>query len=195
MRVSVIATGFAAALSLAIGAAFAADQARELKSGPQVGEILPAFTVTKAAGAPNDGVKVGDVLCYRCRMGNRPMVMVFAHKTDSGLISLTKQLDNLVAKNKEKKMGSFVSLLGDKSDDLKSAAKQFVDDNKIENVAVVVPEENAKGPSDYKLSTDADVTVLIYVKGKVEANYALSAGGLTDDTIKKIVADTSKILN
>lgn len=38
--------------------------AAELKSGPQVGDPLEAFNVTKIAG-PEDGVKVGETLCYR----------------------------------------------------------------------------------------------------------------------------------
>jgi hypothetical protein len=181
-------------LALAIGV-LASARAAEFRSGPQVGDLVGAFTVEKAAGAADDGVAVGDQLCYRCRMGNRPMVMVFAHTADAHLAALLKQLDKVVADNKEKKMGSFVSLLGDKPDDLKVDAKSFVEKNKIENIAFVVPEENKTGPSDYKLDDRADVTVLIYRQGKVEANHALAAGGLSDDEIKKIIADTSKILN
>jgi hypothetical protein len=182
-------------LALAIGTFAAAARAAEFTSGPQVGDLVGAFTVEKAAGAADDGVPVGEHLCYRCRMGNRPMVMVFAHSPDAQLASLVKQLDKVVADNKEKKMGSFVSLLGDKPEDLKAEANSFVEKNKIENIAFVVPEENKAGPGDYKLNDKADVTVLIYRQGKVAANHALAAGGLSDDEIKKIIADTGKILN
>lgn len=190
-RFLTISTGLAVCLGMLVSAARAA----EFKSGPQAGEMVGAFTVVKAAGAADDGVKVGDELCYRCRMGNRPMVMVFARTADAKLAALVKQLDKVVADNKEKKMGSFVSLLGDKPDDLKAAAKSFVEKNKIENIAFVVPEENKTGPSDYNLDEKADVTVLIYRDGKVAANHALAAGGLSDSEIKSIVADTGKILN
>jgi Cu/Ag efflux protein CusF len=190
-RALTISTG----LALAIGMLATAARAEEFTSGPQVGDLVGAFTVVKAAGAADDGVAVGDELCYRCRMGSRPMVMVFAHTPDAKLASLVKQLDKVVADNKEKKMGSFVSLLGDKPDELKTAAKTFVEKNKIENIAFVVPEENKTGPSDYKLDERADVTVLIYREGKVAANHALAAGGLSDDEVKKIIADTGKILN
>ena len=182
-------------LALAIGILATAVRAEEFRSGPQVGDLVGAFTVVKAAGAADDGVAVGDELCYRCRMGNRPMVMVFAHTPDAKLAGLVTQLDKLVADNKEKKMGSFVSLLGEKTDELKSAAEAFVAKNKIENIAFVVPEENKTGPSDYNLNDKADVTVLIYREGKVAANHALAAGGLSDEEIKRIIADTGKILN
>ncbi len=42
-----------------------AGGAEELKSGIPVGKSVPAFQVEKCGGAPNDGVKVGDQLCYR----------------------------------------------------------------------------------------------------------------------------------
>ena len=114
--------------------------------------MLDAFTVTKAAGAANDGVKVGDELCYRCRMGNRPMVMVFAHKPDAALAGLVKKLDNVVAKNEEKKMGSFVSLLGEEPKKLASDAKEFVESNKIEqHRASLSPEEHAAGPEQLQV--------------------------------------------
>ena len=91
-------------------------------------------------------------------------------------------------------MGSFVSLLGDKPDQLKAAAKSFVKKNKIENIAFVVPEECKTGPSEYHLNPKADVTVLIYREGRVAANHALPAGALDAAEVKKIIADTSKIL-
>jgi hypothetical protein len=176
---------------LAAGAASAA----ELKSGPQAGDYLGAFQVVKAAGAPNDGVKDGDQLCYRCKLGNRPAVMVFARKSDSSLANLVKQLDAVVSKNEEKKMASFVSLLGDKPDDLKTEAKDLIEKTKAEHVAVVVPVDNANGPSEYNINPHADVTVLIYRQGKVAVNHTLAAGQLDDGQIKSIIADTSKILN
>jgi hypothetical protein len=36
-----------------------------LKSGLQVGDAVGPFNVVKCAGAADDGVKVGDELCYR----------------------------------------------------------------------------------------------------------------------------------
>jgi hypothetical protein len=78
---------------------------------------------------------------------------------------------------------------------LAGTAEKFVESNKVEHVAFVVPAEHAAGPKSYKLNPEADVTVLIYRQGKVVVNYALPAGGLTDETIQKIVADTSKILD
>jgi hypothetical protein len=44
------------------------------------------------------------------------------------------------------------------------------------------------------VSKDADVTVVLYTKRTVKANYAFAKGGLNDKAIDKIVADVSKIV-
>ena len=64
----------------------------DLVSGPQPGERVGAFTVTKVAGNANDGVAEGKSLCYRCKMGNRPVVMIFARTADKSLAELIDEL-------------------------------------------------------------------------------------------------------
>ena len=73
------ATGWMAAVVLGM----AATASAEVTSGPQVGEPVGAFTVTKVTGNPDDGVEDGKTLCYRCKMGQRPVVMVFARSADA----------------------------------------------------------------------------------------------------------------
>ena len=48
-----------------VGLLAAAMAAGALKSGPQVGDSVEAFSVVKCAGAENDGVRMGQQLCYR----------------------------------------------------------------------------------------------------------------------------------
>jgi hypothetical protein len=189
MRVAT-AVGLAVVFALAVSV-----QAAELKSGPQKGEEVGAYEVVKLAGNPHDGVKVGEELCYRCKMGNRPMVMVFARKADKNLAKLVKDLDKVVAKNEEKKLGAFVALIGAKDEQAKAAAEKLVKESEASNVAVVTAKDQPNGPESYKIDPKADVTVLIYVQGEVAANHALPAGGLDAEATKKIITDTSKILN
>jgi hypothetical protein len=42
-----------------------AARADELKSGLQPGQSVGPFDVVKCGGAPDDGVRVGQQLCYR----------------------------------------------------------------------------------------------------------------------------------
>jgi len=181
-------------LAVAVVATASLAQAEELKSGLQVGEGIGAYIVEKCAGNPNDGVAVGETLCYRCKMGNRPVVAVFARSIDGKLDSLLKELDQVVAANESKKAVSFVNLDGENIDGLKTQAQKLVDKAKVNNIAVVVPTEKRQGWGGLKLNPKADLTVLIYRKGKIAANHAFAEGELDEKAIKKIVKDTSLIL-
>jgi len=182
-------------LSLGLVLAFASTVvAAELKSGLQPGDLVGAFDVEKCGGAVNDGRSVGDNFCYRCMLGNKPVVMVFARKAGDSLASLAKALDKHVAANSDQKLSSFVNLIGSDPAELKAEAKEFAAKNKLENVALVVPQENENGPEEFGINPNAEVTVTIYRQGKVAASFALGPGQLNAEAINAIIADTGKIL-
>lgn len=182
-------------MAAAVAMAFAGvARAEELKSGLQAGEGIGAFTVEKCAGAADDGVKVGQKLCYRCKLGARPMVMVFSRHADDKLAKLVGELDKTVADKADSKLAAFVNLIGDDAADLKATAEKFEKSHKTGKVAIVVPTDQPNGPDNYKLSKDADVTVIIAKDGKVAANHALKADKLDEKAIKAIVADAAKLV-
>jgi hypothetical protein len=160
-----------AALALSFSAAFAS--AEGIKSGLAAGEGIGAFNVTKVAGAADDGVEVGKELCYRCKYGARPQVMVFTRKGGAEVVSLSKELNSAVAKNSEKQLTEFVNVLGDKAAAEKTAKELGADSAKV---PVVVPVENENGPANYGLNPDAEVTVIIASKGKVISSTGYAAG-------------------
>lgn len=165
----------------------AAIASAEVTSGPQVGERVGAFTVTKVAGNAEDGVEDGKTLCYRCRMGQRPVVMVFARSADEKLAKFVKELEEEIEEHEDAKLAAFVNMIGTDAESLKKAAADFVAKHGITRVAFVVPTENANGPEDFKIAPDADLTVVCYKEGEVRANHALAAGGLSEEKIDEIV--------
>ncbi len=173
----------------------AAVVAAELKSGPSVGAPLAPFEVVKVAGAVGDGVDQGEELCYRCKYGSRPMVMVFTRAKNDGVAKLAKKLDATVAAHKAQKLAAFVNFVGGERSELEKAAKSLGSSEQIEHVALVVPVESEDGPADYRLSADADVTVLLCAQGKVMQNIALEADSLSDNQINDIIAGAEKLLN
>ncbi len=118
--------------------------------------------------------------------------MVFAKGTDDALASLVKQIDKLVAENKDKKAASFVNILGEDREKLEETAKKFGEP--FENVPVVVPVEFESGPKDYGVNPEAGVTVLIYRNSKVTANHAIAPKKLDDKAIQAIIEDAKKNL-
>jgi hypothetical protein len=167
------------------GVAFAAD----FKSGPQTGETVPgAFNVLNVTGS-----KAGESNCQFCANGNNPVVMIFARTPgDPALQKLIKQVDEKITANKDARMGSFVVYLTADSKKIEPELKSFADKEKIKNV--VLTTDTPTGPEAYKIAKDADVTVVLYTKRNVKANYTFEKGKLTDKDVDAIVKDIPKIL-
>ena len=123
-----------------------ATKGKKLKSGPQMGESIGAFNVTKIAGAENDGVEEGKNLCYRCRNGSKPQVIVFARSASPNVESLVKELDKAVAENESSKLCVFVNILGEDKDSAADVAKKFAASSEAKNIPFVVPNEFENGP-------------------------------------------------
>lgn len=172
-------------LALLMTAAFAS--AGEVKSGLEPGAYPEAFNVKDVTG-PEKGTS----LCYRCRYGGRPTVSIFAREVDENLVELIKQIDKQVEQNKEQQMSAFVVLLTEDPDAVEPKLEELAKKNKIKNVPLTVFDGPA-GPSSYKISEKADVTVMMWVKSEVKSTHAVD-GKLDKKQVEKIAADTQKIL-
>jgi hypothetical protein len=167
--------------------------AEEIKSGLAEGKSCGAFFVTKIAGAEEDGVKTGKNLCYRCRNGGRPQVMIFTRSTDEKVAKLVKALDEAITRHKDDDLRVFVNMLADNKDDATSTAKKLATDSKAKNVPFVVPNEVENGPEDYGVNPKADVTIVMASGLKVKANHAFAAG--KDVDTEAVVKDLKKLFN
>lgn len=182
---------FAVVMTLAVcGLSVSAE---DIKSGLKAGDSIGAFDVTKCAGAEKDKVAVGDNLCYRCKNGSRPQVMVFTRSTDEKVVALVKQLDEQIKKNEEAQLKAFVNYLGDSKDAASDAAKKLATATKAENIPFVVPNEYENGPEDYGINAKAAITVIMAHEGKVKANYACAKASELD--VAAVIGDLKKILN
>ena len=121
------------------------------------------------------------------------MVNVFARELTDDLASLVKQLDEVVGKNEDKKMGGFVVLLSEDPDADDPKLQAFAEKHGIKNLPLTIF-DGVAGPPDYKVAQEADVTVHLWVKLEVKANYPFCKGALTAAAVQQVVADTSKIL-
>jgi hypothetical protein len=58
----------------------------------------------------------------------------------------------------------------------------------------VLSVDNPAGPPGYHIAKDADVTVVLYTKHNVKANFAYKKGELTEEEVDKILQSVPKIL-
>jgi hypothetical protein len=176
------------ALLLAVAVVAQSFAGESLKSGPQVGEVArpkPFFPLNLNGPTPDEKQ------CLVCRNGNNPVAMIFARDTSEQLVSLIAKLDAETVKNADKKMGSFAVFCND-SEGLDGKLKIVAKNQKLK--AFVLAIDNPTGPEPYKIAKDADVTVVLYNKSKVIANYAFKKGELKASDVEKIVSDVSKIV-
>ncbi len=117
--------------------------------------------------------------------------MIFAREVNDGLASLVKKIDEATAKNRDCRMGSFVVFCSDE-EGLKKKLEDLADKDKLTRTILTI--DNPAGPEGYDVAKDAEVTVVLYTKQKVKANYAFKKGELKDKDIERILGDLSKIL-
>ena len=122
------------------------------------------------------------------------MVSIFAREITDDLASLVKQIDKKVSENADSKMAAFVVLLSEDPDADESKLKALAAKHGIKNVPLTIF-DGVAGPPRYKISEDADVTVLMWSGLKVKANFAFTNKQLEAKSITQVVSGTSKILN
>ena len=171
-------------LALVAGLAIAGDS---VKSGPQVGQKVPGpFHPLNLTGE-----SAGEKACLFCKNGSNPVAMIFARECSDNLTKLIKQIDECTAKHKDARMGSFVVFLSD-SEDLGKQLKDMAEKEGIKTTVLAI--DNPAGPQGYKVSKDADVTVVLYTDHTVKANHSFGKGDLKEENISQIVNDVAKIL-
>jgi hypothetical protein len=168
--------------------------AENLKSGPQPpdGLIPGPFHPINV-----NGEHKGNAHCLVCEYGLDPVVLVFAHDGNKPLERLLQRLDAAVEKHQGTRLHAAAVLLNEdyaKEDPrrkLIADAEQFAAQAGLKRVGVAV--YDADGPKDYNLNRDAGVTVLLYRKHKVLANYAFPKDGLKDADVSAIAAAAQKL--
>ncbi len=166
-------------------ATFAADNGGQLAVGAGVG----AFTVTDVTG-PN----AGKALCYRCQFKDRPVVSIFTREVNDELAMLVKNIDQVVGKNQSEKMAAFVVLLTDDPEAEEGKLMAFAKKHGITNTPLTTFDDK-NGPPSYKLSKNADFTVMMWVDGQLKVNETFNAGQLSPQQVSQVVQQTGTILN
>ncbi len=168
----------------------AVSTAEEIRSGLQVGDAPSQFNVKDCTGPA-----AGKTLCYFCRFGRRPVVGVFTRTMNDDVVALAKRIDESLAQNRDKRMAAFLVYV---TDDLFTASRQLKAIARQQGIArmplTVFQDRPEKLLEDYRLSPDAEVTVMMWVNIEVKANHAFGHGGVDSAAVDRIVADTAKIL-
>jgi hypothetical protein len=131
------------------------------------------------------GPQRGQSHCFICDTADRPAVIVFARSADDDLARLVRLLDQAVADHKADDLRAWVTFLHDDQAAFDPVVVAWAKKHAIRNVPLGVFEDR-DGPPAYRLNREAEVTVVLYVKQKVVANFAFRKGELTDARLDEI---------
>jgi hypothetical protein len=157
-------------------------------SGPQAGQRCGPY-----AAVVSTGPERGQSFCYICETGDKPAVVVFARGLSEPLGKLVVALDKAVGEHKSADLRAWVTFLSNDQPKLDPEVVVWAKKYAIRRVPLGIFED-ADGPPSYRLAKDAEVTILMFVKQKVAANFAFRAGELTEERIKDVMISLPKIV-
>jgi hypothetical protein len=170
-------------------ATLGAEPGGSLLSGPQVGDKVSTFYVRAVTGP----LKSRSV-CYVCRNGDRPVVMLFIRKITPELKALLKELDAEVDRSRASGLRSFGVFLPAEngSPELFPQIQTLAFDEKI-NLPLTIAAAPSDGSAGGTIHADAAVTVILYRDQTVTANFACRAEELTTGRIENILQSVKKL--
>jgi hypothetical protein len=172
--------------SWVIGAATSAAEGPCI-SGPKAGQRPGPYSFVMCTGEQR-----GKSHCFICETEDRPAVIIFARSLSEPLGKLAAGLDRTLAEYKKNELCAWITLLHEDQSKIDPEVLKWAKKHNVRTVPVGVFEDT-DGPPSYRLHRDADVTILLSVKQKVETNFAFRAGELTDAKIAEVLKAIPRI--
>jgi hypothetical protein len=161
--------------------------------GPCVSGLVPGQRPGPYSSLVSVGTQRGQSHCFICETEDRPAVIVFARHIDDPLGKLVRGLDKALVDHKAAELRAWVTVLAEDQAALDPKILEWAKQQAVKGVPLSVFED-AGGPPSYKLSRDADVTVLLFVKQKVVRNFAFRAGELNDERVKEVLKAVPEVV-
>lgn len=186
----------AGTLCLLWGGVGAADEPRSnetsfvgsrIESGLKVGEKVPQFYVRAVSGAHQN-----KSVCYVCRNGDRPVVMLIARDMTPELTLLLQKVDALVDQNRASGLRSFGVFLPQEGKELFPKVQTLAFNASL-SIPLTIATTATEGPSGQEIHPDASLTVILYRDQTVMANFAYRAGQLDARSIDAILKSTREL--
>ncbi len=177
-----------ACVALLLAAALTALAAEPCQSGLQAGQRPGPYSFLVSTGKAR-----GQLTCFICETEDRPAVVVFARSLSDPLGKLVGGIDKAVTEHKKADLRAWVTFLSDDQAALDPKVVEWGKKHAIGTVPLGVFED-VVGPPSYRLAKEADVTVVMFVKRKVVANFAFRADELAAEKIAEVLKAFPKIV-
>jgi hypothetical protein len=155
--------------------------AEPLHSGLKVGDKVHTFYVRAITGPLKNRS-----VCYVCRNGDRPVVMIFVRRITPELTKLLKGIDAEIDAHRAAGLRGFGVFLAGDGNELLPQVQTLAFDEKI-NLPLTIAAAPSDGSAGGTIHPDAAVTVMLYRDQTVTANFAYRADELQDREIERIL--------
>lgn len=173
-------------LMLLVALPVSAQEKKDIFSGPQVGEKMPAF---KVKGVYDD--LAGKELDYITKADGKPIVLVFIHDFNRLSLGMVRFLTTYTASRSKDGLHTGVIWLTDDVSEAENYLKRIAA-NWPKDVPLGISGDGKEGPGKYGLNRNVMLTILVGKEGKVTANFALVQPSLQVD-LPKIVDEVVKV--
>jgi hypothetical protein len=146
------------------------------------GDAVPNFYVRAVTG-PLQGKSV----CYVCRNGDRPVVMILARKIIPRLGELLHDVDDQIDAHRADGLRGFGVFIGPDSRKLLPQVQTLAFENKL-NLPLTLAAAPAEGPALRGLSDDAAVAVVLYRNQRVCETFRLADERIDESVSQTVVA-------
>jgi len=137
------------------------------------------------------GPDAGERNCLFCKFGGSPVVMIFAREPNPAVTALLKKVDEAAVKHRAADLGTCAIFCSD-DQALRDRLKATAQSADLKELILAI--DKAAGPEEYRIAPEADVTVLLYLRGVVKANHAFRKGDLDEKAMTAVLADLPKIV-
>ena len=167
----------------------AASSAEPLRSGLQAGEKVRPFYVRAITGPLKN-----KSVCYVCRNGDRPVVMIVIRKITPELKTLIKGIDGEIDQHRAAGLRAFGVFLAGDGNELLPQVQTLAFDGKI-NLPLTIAAAPFDGSAGGTIHPEAAVTVMLYRDQIVTSNFAYRPFELHDREIDRILKGIRALAN
>jgi len=157
------------------------DSNAVLKSGPSIGSEVSSFYVRAVTGP-----LAGKSVCYVCRNGDRPVVMVFLRELGADTTRLLKRLDKTVNEHRADGLRCFVVLLSESAQKDAARLQTLAFDEKLD-LPLTLAGESMAGANLTNVAPSAAVTVVLYDHLKVVERFSYRTGECDDTACQSVI--------
>ncbi len=182
-----LATGVLALLGVFLASAVHAEGVTPMEA-ISAGDEIPSFYVRAVTGP-----QAGKSVCYVCRNGDRPVVLVLLKELGPDTAALLKDLDRSVNRHRADGLRCFAVFLTDTPQKDSARLQTLAFDEKID-VPLTLAGEAATQGSSVAVPVGATISVITYHDRRIVQRFSFKPGACDESARRSIISASEKLI-